>query len=74
MGNYRFYVEKAYKFALDYYLSTGNKEKIELYARKLNKELSLFYNSKTYDSIIGQMLRFNSEKNEAQILAAEMEV
>lgn len=68
------YVEKAYKFALDYYLSTGNKEKIELYARKLNKELSLFYNSKTYDSIIGQMLRFHSEKNEAQILAAEMEV
>lgn len=68
------YIERAYKFALDYYLRKGNTAKIQLYAGKLNDELSLFYDSKAYDSVVGQMLRFQSEKNATQIQAAEAEL
>lgn len=68
------YVEKAYHFGLDYYLRKGDKAKIELFSRKLNQELELFYNRKTYDSVVGQMLQFQADKNDAQMRAAEAEL
>ena len=68
------YVEQAYRFGLDYYLKKGDKAKIELFSRKLNHEMELFYNQKTYDSMVGQMLQFQADKNDAQMRAAEAEL
>ena len=68
------FVERAYRFGLDYYLRKGDREKIELFSRKLNREMELFYNQKTYDAVVGQMLQFQADRKEAQMRAAEAEL